>query len=148
MVKYRKEVNAMSYTNTFIQVSLDCPATSSIVPVSKRDKKTAHEIQYELLSQNPYKFNHEDLIYEVHIRHKAISEEELINHATEIRDQLFQKSHPCLRASMLPKKFGWGVHYDQDGRIAIYGMESNEYRQFVTEDRNVKLLFAMRNSRK
>jgi len=34
---------------------------------------------------------------------------------------LLSKPHPCLRASMLPKRYGWGVHYDGNGRITLYG---------------------------
>jgi len=36
-----------------------------------------------------------------------------------------------MRASPLPEKFGWGVHYDVSGRPAICGAESAEYRRFA-----------------
>jgi hypothetical protein len=138
----------MSYKDTFIRVAADCPATSSVVPSAKGESKPLHLIQYELLANHPYTYTHEDLIYEVHVRHKAIPEEEIKARGAEIRAELFQKSHPCLRASMLPKKYGWGVHYDQQGRIALYGMESEEYRQFTEAgDGGPTLLNAMRNKR-
>lgn len=137
----------MSYQNTFIRVSTDCPADRGIVPVSTRPAKPAHVIQYELLSQAPYRYNHEELLFEVHIRHKQIPEEVVRERRQELWEELFSKSHPCLRASALPKKYGWGVHYDAQGKIAIYGMDSPEYRRFVTSA-DVQLLNAMRNSRK
>lgn len=137
----------MSYKNTFIRVSADCPADRGIVPVSTRPAKPAHVIQYELLSQAPYRYNHEELLFEVHIRHKQIPEEVVQERRQELWEELFSKSHPCLRASALPKKYGWGVHYDEQGKIAIYGMDSPEYQQFVTST-DVQLLNGMRSSRK
>ncbi|MCM3342467.1 DUF6157 family protein [Paenibacillus sp. MER TA 81-3] len=139
----------MSYTDTFIRVASDCPVTSSTVPESKKATKPIHVLQYELLSQHPYHYTHEDLIFEVHIRHKGIDAQVIRLRGEELRAELFSKPHPCLRASMLPKKFGWGIHYDAEGKIAIYGMESVEYQRFLqTDDGSVKLLPAMRNSRK
>jgi Family of unknown function (DUF6157) len=107
-----------------------------------------HVLQYQLLSQYPYRFTMEDLIFEVHIRHKQIPSEEVIAHADTIRKELFEKKHPCMRASMLPKKYGWGVHYDPKCRLALYGMETEAYRQFIENGGNgLKLVFGMRNSR-
>ncbi|SDN73229.1 hypothetical protein SAMN04487897_104231 [Paenibacillus sp. yr247] len=141
----------MSYTNTFIQVSTDCPVEMGIVPAGKKDSKTTHLIQFELLSQNPYKYTQGELIYEVHLKHKQISQSEIEACGEEIRKELFAKNHPCLRASMLPKKHGWGVHYNEEGKIAIYPMESEAYQQFVEAGNyradGPKLLFAMRSSR-
>jgi hypothetical protein len=137
----------VSYKNTFIRVSTDCPVDRAIVPVSTRPAKPAHLIQYELLSQAPYRYNHEELLFEVYIRHKQIPEEVLQERRQELWEELFSKPHPCLRASALPKKYGWGVHYDEQGKIAIYGMDSPEYQRF-TASSDVQLLHAMRTSRK
>ncbi|GIP21661.1 MULTISPECIES: DUF6157 family protein [Paenibacillus] len=138
----------MSYTNTFIYIAEDCPVETSVVPVSGRAKKTAYEIEYELLSKNPYKFTEEDLLYEIHIRHKELPEDYVSSHADEIRAELFKKPHACLRASQLPKKYGWGIHYDEQGRIAIYGMETEQYREFTQPgEGKPSLLPAMRSKR-
>lgn len=141
----------MSYRNTFIQVSADCPVEVGIVPTMKKESKTAHLIQYELLSEHPYKYTQGELIYEVHLQHKQIPSSEIESRGAEIRQELFAKNHPCLRASNLPKKFGWGVHYNEEGKIAIYPMESEAYQQFVEAgargENGSTLLAAMRNSR-
>jgi hypothetical protein len=140
--------STMGYVDTFIQIAADCPVTCSAVPVTKKESKPAHVIQYELLSQNPYKYNHEELLFEVHIRHKNIPDDELEKRRDEIWEELFQRNHPCLRASMLPKKYGWGVHYNDEGKIALYPMESAEYQRYVkTGGDNPKLLYAMRSKR-
>ncbi|WP_134686023.1 DUF6157 family protein [Brevibacillus migulae] len=138
----------MSFIHTFIQVAADCPVSEGMIPVGRNGNKPIHVIQYELLSQNPYQFTHEELIYAVHLIHKNISTEERDMHGERIRRDLFQKKHPCMRASLLPKKYGWGIHFDGQGKMALYGMETKDYQQFVQSagDR-IKVLAAMRNSR-
>jgi hypothetical protein len=37
-----------------------------------------------------------------------------------------------LRASDLGKKYGWGIHSDHEGHVALYGVETAEYRRFVS----------------
>ncbi|WP_191561209.1 DUF6157 family protein [Metabacillus idriensis] len=50
---------------------------------------------------------------------------------------------------MLLKKYGWGFHFYEAGKIALYGIESPEYKQFMEQKGgDLKLLNAMRNSRK
>ncbi|GIP54042.1 MULTISPECIES: DUF6157 family protein [Paenibacillus] len=138
----------MSYTNTFIRVSPDCPAETGIVPVSAKESKPVHVIQYELLTEHPYKFDYPALLFETHIRHKQISAEVIQEREQEIRDDLFSKKHACLRASALPKKYGWGVHYDENGKIAIYGMDSHEYKRFTeSADGSIQVLNGMRSRR-
>src|SRR5690606_39462496 len=62
----------------------------------------------------------------------------------ELWASFFQKSRPCFRASPLPKTHGWGIHFDHQGRAALYAVESNEYQEFVSGQRgDVKLLFAV-----
>ncbi|MCC2684443.1 MAG: hypothetical protein K0R75_1342 [Paenibacillaceae bacterium] len=138
-----------SIVNSFVTVAPDCPVEHSVVPsVKEGTKPSIHSLQYELLTERPYELTLEDLIYEVHVRHKEIPPEELRESAAQIRDGLFQKSHPCMRASMLPKKFGWGVHYDDQGKIALYGMETEEYSRFAEQgDGQIKVEPAMRNKR-
>ncbi|TXK68933.1 DUF6157 family protein [Paenibacillus sp. N3.4] len=140
-----------SYVNTFVQVATDCPVHMGIVPLEKKESKTAHRIQYELLSQHPYAFTQQELIYKVYLLHKQIPKNEIAARGDEIWQELFERNHPCLRASMLPKKYGWGVHYDKEGKIAIYAMESEEYQQFMdagkSKEEGLQLVYAMRSTR-
>jgi hypothetical protein len=46
----------------------------------------------------------------------------------------------------LPKRYGWGAHYDADGRIALYGVETEDYRR-LTSQSGTKVVPAMRNRR-
>jgi len=132
--------------NTFVRVAADCPAERGVVPVSKGDRKTAHEVQYEILTEHPYAYDLEDLIVETYIRHKLAGEAVDEARRAELRERLLSKSYPCMRASMLPKKFGWGVHYDEQGRIAIVPKESEAYLR-LSERSDLKQEFAMRNKK-
>lgn len=57
-----------------------------------------------------------------------------------------QNGCACLRASDLGKKYGWGIHYNEDGRVAVYGRETDAYQAFADAG-ELKVLKAMRSSR-
>jgi hypothetical protein len=135
-------------TNTFVLVARDCPVSTSVVPVAKTANPPVHVIQYELLTSRPYTLTLEDLIFETYIRREGIAKGEARARAEQIRAELFRKPHACMRASALPKKYGWGVHYDSAGRLALFAMESTEYKQFAQGKMSgVKLVAALRSKR-
>jgi hypothetical protein len=136
----------MSYVDTFIRVAEDCPVDAGIVPAARGERKSIAAIQHELLTDRPYRYTHEDLIFEVHIRHKAIPQDVLKAQGDAIRAELFRKNHPCMRASPLPKTHGWGVHFDGNGRMAIYAVGSEEYRR-LGMDSTLKVIKAVRSKR-
>ena len=85
----------------------------------------------------------------MHARHKGITPDELAARGEALKAEFYAKPQPCMRASMLPKKYGWGIHFNAEGKLALLPMESPEYRGFADgEVAGVKLLAAMRNSRK
>ncbi len=120
----------MSYRDTFITISDDCPVEKSEIPQSDRSQKPVHLIQYELLTRAPYTYDHEELIFQTYLIRQNLTELSS-DEKQEIRDQLFSRGHPCLRASALTKRYGYGAHYDHEGRIALYPLESAEYQQFL-----------------
>jgi hypothetical protein len=139
----------LNYYNTFITVAPDCPEERGKVPQDKKDGRTKPSIEYDLIANQPYGYTQEEILYEVHIRHKGIPQEELSARGTRIRDEFFQKPMACMRASMLPKKFGWGIHFNAEGKVALVPMESPDYRLFVEGEKgDITLLAAMRNKRK
>ncbi|WP_159881902.1 DUF6157 family protein [Paenibacillus puerhi] len=138
----------MNYYDTFITVSPDSKATVGLVPQEKKNGPSKHGIEYELLAGSPYAYTQEELLFEVHIRHKGIPPEELEARGEQLWNEFFQRSHACLRASMLPKKYGWGIHFDKEGKIALYGVESPEYKKLAENDGGgLKILAGMRSSR-
>ncbi len=136
----------MTYQNTFIEAAADCPAENGEAPMMRGARKSLHLIQFELLNERPYHWLYDDLLFETHVRHKEISPEILQERGVQIREEFFARSHPCLRASPLTKRYGWGAHYDEEGRIALYGRGTAEYEAFLARE-DIDQLKAMRNKR-
>ncbi|WP_042167447.1 DUF6157 family protein [Paenibacillus gorillae] len=138
-----------NYYNTFIKVAPDCPAEMGLVPPEKKTGKTKPGIEYDLVADHPYQYSQEDLLFEVHVRHKEIPQEEIEANGTQLKDEFYQRPMACLRASMLPKKYGWGIHFNAEGKLALYEVGSPEYERYANgEDKSVTVVAAMRNSRK
>ena len=134
--------HSTNYINTFIEVAEDCPASTGEVPPTKGDKKSVANYQFELLESSPYKFDSDALLFLIFATRKAIDEAQWKSE----RQAFFSKGQPCLRASPLTKRYGWGVHSDEKGRIAIFGVESKEYKKFVA-DPSLKKVKAMKTKR-
>ncbi len=135
-------------TNTFVQVAPDSTAIKAVIPEARDDKKTIQVIQYELLTANPYSLTLNELIFEIFVQRNHISSSDLEIQKPVLWAEMFAKPHLCMRASMLPKKYGWGVHYDAAGKIGLHGVESVSYQQLAAFGEGVqKVEFAMRSKR-
>jgi hypothetical protein len=132
--------------NQFIEIAPDCETGAAIVPQDKGDKRSIASIEYELLSSMPYQYTLAELKFATYLLHKQIPPAEFKAHQQQLRDEFFTKAYACMRASPLTKKYGWGAHYDEQGRIAIYPVEGKEYQQFVN-DKDLKKFSAMRSKR-
>ncbi len=137
------KTHTTNYFNAFIAVADDCPAMSSIEPPMKGDAKTLANLQFDLLNGNPYKYTSDDLLFRVHAMRKEISESEWL----EERMEFFAKGQPCLRSSPLTKRYGWGIHCDSDGRVALYGIGTPEYKYFVNQP-GLNVVKAMRSKKR
>jgi hypothetical protein len=135
------KIHSTNYFDTFIEVAEDTKTDCGIKPPSK-ENKTVAEMQYELLSKNPYKFTSDDIFFQVYADRNDLTEAEY----AQAREQFFSKGQPCFRASPLTKTYGFGIHSDSDGKIALFGMESDEYQKFLT-DKNIKKVKAMKSSK-
>jgi hypothetical protein len=62
------------------------------------------------------------------------------------REKFFAKDQPCLRSSALGKRYGWGIHSDADGKVALYARESQDYQR-LANDPTLKHLKAFRSKR-
>jgi len=135
-------MHTTNYLETFIEVAEDCPVDKAEIPPLKNGKKTIAFLHYELIHNHPYQFTSDDVIFATYAEKNGIKEMEL----EAKREVFFSKGQPCLRSSPLTKRYGWGVHSDQDGKVAIYPMESNEYAQY--REQAAKRLRGMRSKRK
>jgi hypothetical protein len=137
------KVHTTNYENTFIEVAEDCPAKSGEIPKQKGDAKTVASLEFEMISQNPYKYSSDDVLFQVFAERNDLTKSEY----NEAREKFFSKGQACLRASPLTKRYGWGIHNNENGKIALYGMETDEYQK-LSKDKNLKIVKAMRTSRK
>ena len=135
----------MNYFQTLIAVADDCPVTKSVVPVDRGAKKTVAVLQYEMLAGSPYVYTQEDVLFNTWFRRQALPDKSEAEVA-QLRAEFFAKPQACLRSSPLPKKYGWGLIFDQEGRVALCPMESKEYQELLAGDK-VKVLKALRSSR-
>lgn len=136
----------MKPINQFIEIAPDSPTRKAIVPQEKNGKPSIASIEYELLHGKPYHYTLQELKFATHLKHKQISPVEVKARRQQLWDEYFSRHYACMRASPLTRKYGWGAHYDEKGRIAIYPVESREYRQFV-EDTRIRKYFAMRSKK-
>lgn len=137
----------VSYTNTFIVVALDCPVDRGTVPQGRASKPTIATVQFALLDGHPYELTSEDVLFESSSVRRALADRAAAPKLAELRAEFFARPQACMRASPLPKKFGWGLHCDEKGRIALYGVETDEYAQ-LARDESLAQLKAMRSSRR
>jgi hypothetical protein len=136
------KTHTTNYIDTFIEIAEDCPTTCGEIPPVKGDKKTVANIQFDLVSKNPYKFTSDDVLFQVFAERNDLTKAEY----KKAREEYFSKGQPCFRASPLTKRYGWGVHSDKDGKIALYGCDSAEYKK-LSKDKKLKVVKAMKSSK-
>lgn len=120
--------------DTFTSVAPDCAATVAEVPPERATPSVAR-LQYELLVDAPYRYTSDDVVFASHGARRGVD-----------RETFFSKGRPCLRASPLVKRYGWGVHHDAEGRVALVPVESPEYAAFRSDD-TLQQRAGMRSSR-
>ncbi|MDI2027487.1 DUF6157 family protein [Saccharopolyspora sp. TS4A08] len=123
-----------NYTDTFIEVAVDCPVAQAEEPPLRASPSVAR-VQFDMLVNAPYRHTSDDVVYESQGRRKGLS-----------REEFFAKGQPCLRASPLTKRYGWGVHSDSRGRIALVPAGSPRYRE-LADDPSLTHVTAMRSRR-
>lgn len=136
------KIHTTNYKDTFIEIADDCPAISGEAPPTKANTKTVANLQFEMISKNPYKYTSDDILFQVFADRNDLTKSE----HKEAREKFFSKGQPCFRASPLTKRYGWGVHYDKDGKMAIFGAESAEYKK-LSKEKTLKVVKAMKSSK-
>jgi len=131
-----------NYYDTFIEIAEDCKAVEGTPPPQRGTKKSVANYEYELLANNPYRFTSDDVIFQIFSQRNDIA----VSEEVAQRELYFSKGRPCFRASPLTKSYGWGVHSNAKGKIAIFGVESEEYQAFVNNP-DIQKKKAMRSKR-
>lgn len=136
-------MHTTNYFNTLIEIAEDCPVNQGEVPPMKRDKKSVANHQFDMLLDHPYVYTSDEVFFTVFAIRKEISAQDM----DEQRELFFSKGQPCFRASPLPKRYGWGIHSNEEGKVAMYAVDSEEYQQLLADD-SVKKTKAMRSKRR
>ncbi|GAA1262417.1 DUF6157 family protein [Sphaerisporangium rubeum] len=136
----------LNYYATLIAVADDCPVERAEVPAPRGGKPTVATVQYAMLTGGPGELTQEDVLFETWLRRQDPPADAA--DVPALRDAFFSRSQACLRASPLPKRHGFGLLFDDEGRVRLCPMESDEYRRIVSGDvPGVTVLKAMRTRR-
>lgn len=134
-------MHSTDYSNTFIEVADDCKVEVGTIPPEKAERTIAR-MQFDLIKLAPYKYTSDEVIFAIYAQRNGIKNEEL----EKSRNTFFSKGQACLRCSPLGKTYGWGFHFDDQSRVAIYGKESKEYAK-LKSDKTLKHEKSMKSSR-
>lgn len=138
----------LNYYQTLIAVAEDCPVRESVAPPKKDGRLTAAVVQYEMLSANPYVFTQEEVLFQTWLQRQDLPENLPTEEVNRLRQAFFSKPQACLRSSPLPKRYGWGLLFDQEGRVALCPMESQEYKDILNgKNKEIQILKALRSKR-
>lgn len=138
----------LNYFDTLIAVADDCPVDHAVVPEARGGKPTVAVLQYDMLAGDPGRLTQPDILFRSWLARQVRPE---VPPAEEeaLRTAFFARSQACLRASPLPKKYGWGLLFDHAGRITLCPMESGPYARILDgADPAITIQKAMRSSRR
>jgi Family of unknown function (DUF6157) len=139
----------MNYFETLIAVADDCPVASGMEPPSGFGERTVAQLQFELLAAHPHELTQEDVLFETWLwEHEELPDDLPEADRERLRQDFFSRPQACLRSSPLPKRYGWGLLFDAEGRVALCAMESEEYRRMASRaDGEVRVLRALRSGK-
>ena len=134
----------MNYVDTFIQIAPDSKALEPVVPHPRGGKRSIGCVEFDLISGNPYRFTQEEIQFLVFLEREGISRPKKPSRH-RLWDSFFAQPRACLRSSPLPKNYGWGLHFDNEGKVAVVGVATPEYDRLASAKLDQK--YALRSRR-
>lgn len=131
-----------NYIDTFIEVADDCSVVTGQIPPVNANAPSIATIQFELISQHPYAFTSDEIIFHVY----AIRNDLATSDYAIAKKEFFSKGQACLRSSALGKRYGWGFHSNHKGKVALVGVETAYYEN-CCKNTNLKKVKAMRSKK-
>lgn len=116
-----------NYVDTFIEVAEDCPTDDAVEP-PLTETPTIAALHYRLIAEQPYARTSDEVIFETYALRQGIAVDDEV-----AREAFFSKGQPCLRSSPLGKRYGWGLHHDAEGRVALVPRGSAEYAALAAD---------------
>jgi hypothetical protein len=129
-----------NYRDAFIEVAEDCPTDHAVEPPAS-EKPTIAALHYRLIAERPYARTSDDVVFETFALRAGIAVDDAVERAL-----FFSVGRPCLRSSPLGKRYGWGLHHDAQGRVALVARESDDYALHAA-DPEISHMRAMRSRR-
>lgn len=136
----------MNYTNTFIAVSPDTKAKAGVAPPMRAGKPSIAQLEYELLAAQPYQHTQEEVQFAVHVQRLGLTPAQLKTQRKKLWAEFFSKPIACMRTSPLARTYGWGLHFNGEGKVALVAMESADYRK-LAKSKSVLQTCGMRSTR-
>ena len=121
----------MNDSEVLFTIAEKCPAKNGIVPITNRKEKTVTMHYHDLLMESPYCFTYQQARKEVHENRRG---------KTDLKLNSYD-----MRRSELCKIWGWGVHADRNGKLALVGCETDEYQRLL-KDSSVRKIKALNPS--
>lgn len=118
-------MEAVDYRDTFITVSPDSTAWGGQVPPA--DAPSVASATFELIAEHPYRWRASDVIFTVWANLRRLPKIA----RKQLRAEFFARPQACLRSSELARRYGWGIHADHDGRVAIYAVGTPQYESLA-----------------
>lgn len=103
-----------------ILIAEDCPVSEGTEPKVKRKQDAVHILQYEELSSRPYTYSYPDFKRRIHVERRGKDPNSLKLNAYD------------MRRSLLPKQYGWGIHFDENGKVGLVGCETDRYSHLAS----------------
>lgn len=138
---------SVDYVDTFITIAPDATGQVS-EPRPRGGKPTVASATWELIHDAPYRHTAGDVIFTVWADRQGVPDAD----RAAARADYYAVGRPCLRASDLGKRYGWGVHADSHGRLAVYPAGTPEYESLAAgrapDGTAVQVVQAMRSGRR
>lgn len=115
LARHRRLLASRPYQEELIEIAEDCPADHAVEPPNDRPSKTRARIAYEILSEHPYQYTEIEFFHELDVVRR---------NKPNAKIESYQ-----IKRSPLAQTYGWGIHRNQQGELALVAMESNRYRE-------------------
>lgn len=141
-------MSGVDYFNTFIAVAPDSTATCGMIPPGGAKSDSIVARMWRMIAESPYEYTSADVIFSVYADRAKIADAD----RPTARAEYFGVGRACLRSSDLGKRYGWGIHADTTGHVALYAVGTREYAAFASgvapDGEPVALTRAMRSTRR
>lgn len=133
------KTHSTNYTDTLIAISPDSDAQTGIEPTWTEKPSLARRI-FDKIAQHPYAKTSDEVLIEIKAENEGLSYE-------AARDAFYEKGQACLRSSLLVKKYGWGVHFNSEQKVALLPVNSEQYTK-LQQQTKITTVLGMRSKRK